>query len=157
VYAGVLCLLVPFLSVGSPQSRTLSYHTGWTSNSYPSTSTFRDWVAGAFKCLYYYYFSMSRHSSEWNQNVKGWKGVSTQLCACSCADECWSQIRQQVIVKEKAKCTRRGGQTEYCGGLLMCAAILKWIFAPREMIKNMRIEILPPQLWVGNKKIVKGG
>jgi hypothetical protein len=46
-----------------------------------------------------------------------------------------SQIRQQVIVlkKRKRKHTSRANR----GGLLMmCAAILKWIFAPREMIKK---------------------
>jgi hypothetical protein len=41
---------------------------------------------------------------------KGWKGVSIQLCACSCADDCWSQIRQPVIVKEKVKTHKEKGK-----------------------------------------------
>jgi hypothetical protein len=57
----------------------LLYHTGWTSYSYLSTCTLRDWVAFKIKCLYYdYYFSLSRHSSEWNLKKGG------RACPSSC-------------------------------------------------------------------------
>ncbi len=106
VHAGVLCLFVPFfLSVGSPQSRirlllllcVVPHRMNVIFISFdlhfPRLSCcWRFRMENVFIIILFPCQDIRRNGIKIikkKTRKKGWEGVSVQLCACSCADECW--------------------------------------------------------------------